>query len=109
MANENILLGTDLKVKVDLSCEGFSMDTDDFDVVVKCGNTSIKYTTNPTAASDKTFVTIDEDCYMYIPTNDLKGLITLVATLYVPDSDYEEGDYIRREVVKQDLCNIKRP
>ena len=109
MANENILLGTDLKVKVDLSCEGFSMDDDDFDVVVKCGNIAIKYTTDPTAASDKTFVHIDDDYYMYIPTDDLKGLVTLVATLKVPDSDYEEGDYIRREVVKQDLCNIKRP
>ena len=108
MANENILLGTDLKVKVDLSCEGFSMDDAAFDVVVKCGNTSITYS-KPAVVGNKEFVKIDDDYYMYIPTDDLKGLVTLVATLKVPDSNYEEGDYIRREVVKQDLCNIKRP
>jgi len=108
MANDRVYVGTDLKVKVELACEGFSMDDDDYDVIVKCGDTSIKYTTNPTAASDKGFVDIDGDYYIYIPTDDMKGVVSLVATLYVPDEDYVEGDGIRREVVKQDLCQVKK-
>ena len=109
MTSDSVYVGTDLKIKVELTCEGFSMVDDDFDVIVKCGNTSIKYTTNPVATSDKSFVPIDDDYYMYIPTTTLKGLVTLVATLYVPDEDYTEGDGIRHEVVKQDLCYVKRP
>ena len=35
MANENVLLGTDLKIKVELICEGFSMDDDDFDLTLR--------------------------------------------------------------------------
>jgi hypothetical protein len=36
----------------------------------------------------------------------MKGLVTLIATLYVPDTDFPDG--IRSEVVKQDLFSVKR-
>jgi hypothetical protein len=36
----------------------------------------------------------------------MKGLVTLIATLYVQDTDFPDG--IRSEVVKQDLFSVKR-
>ncbi|GEM_PF-5399842 len=104
MTNENVLLGTDLKIKVELICDGFDMLANDFVIKVKCGSYTETY--------EKDTLVIDEDnnFYLCLPTDNLKGLVTLVATLYVPDEDFEDGVVpgMRREVVKQDLFYVQR-
>ena len=102
MANESVYIGTDLKIKVELTCEGFSMDENDFKVDIKCGNSA------PITYNKSDFVEIDGDWYFYLDTDNLKGMVTLVATLYVPDDDYAAKEGIRREVVKQDLFTVQR-
>ena len=99
-----VFLGTDLKIKVDLQCEGFSMVDDDFSVDIKCGKITRTY------AKDNTAWVKDEndDYYLCLPTDGLSGLVSMVATLYVPDEDFADSN-IRREVVKQDLFMVKKP
>lgn len=38
MINDKIFVGTELKFKIEIEAEGFSMDTDDFNVVIKRRN-----------------------------------------------------------------------
>ena len=107
---ENVLLGTDLKLKVELICEGFSMDDDDFDLTIKCGNNSNTY--KKTDSSTSSYIVHDttgtnDDWYLCLPTTGLKGTVTMVATLYVPDANFDGGK--RKEVVKQDLFTVLRP
>ena len=104
MANENVLLGTDLKIKVDLRCEGFDMDTDDFSVTVRSGSSSATYDSDdPAWVQDDT----TGDWYLCLPTTGMKGLVTRIATLNVPDEDFESG--VRKEVVKKDLFTVRKP
>jgi hypothetical protein len=37
----------------------------------------------------------------------MKGLVTMIATLNVPDEDFDGG--IRKEVVKKDLFTVRKP
>lgn len=99
----DVYLGTDLKIKVALRCEGFSMLTDNFIVVIKCGKAAFPY-----EKSSSAWVRDDNNnYYLCLPTENLSGLVSMVATLHVPDDDFNGG--IRREVLKQDMFNIKRP
>lgn len=109
MTNENVLLGTDLKIKVELICEGFSMDDNDFDLTLRWNGGSKTYK-KTSSSTDENIVKAQDGSgwYLVIETEELsmKGLVTLIATLYVPDTDFPDG--IRSEVVKQDLFSVKR-
>lgn len=96
-------LGTDPKIRVNLQCTGFDMFDDNFSVDIRCGKNVKTY-----PKSNAAWVT-DEDGNYYLCLNgeDLSGLVTMVATLYVPDEDFVGG--IRKEVVKKDLFNLKKP
>lgn len=109
MANENVLLGTDLKIKVELICEGFSMDDDDFDLTLRWNGGDVTYSKTESSTDEHIVEAQDgSGWYLVIETEELnmKGLVTLIATLYVPDTDFPDG--IRNEVVKQDLFSVKR-
>ncbi len=111
MTNENVLLGTDLKIKVELTCEGFSMDDDDFDLVLRWNGGEKPLQKRESSHSDELVRSDEGDWYLCIETEGMKGLVTLIAKLYVPDNDFplKDGKRIREEVVKQDLFNVKRP
>ena len=109
MTNENVLLGTDLKIKVELTCEGFSMDDNDFDLTVRWNGGTDTYTKREEEKDTHIIRSQEGDWYLCIPTEGMKGLVTLIAKLYVPDSDFQFQDNIREEIVKQDLFTIKRP
>ena len=109
MANENVLLGTDLKIKVELICEGFSMDDDDFDLTLRWNGGDVTYSKTESSTDEHIVEAQDgSGWYLVIETEKLnmKGLVTLIATLYVQDTDFPDG--IRSEVVKQDLFSVKR-
>lgn len=100
---ESVLLGTDLKIKVELICEGFDMNDDNFSVDIKWGNEVETYDKSNNAwKTDST----TGDWYLCLPTTGKKGTVSMVATLWVPDEDF--GDVGRKEVVKQDLFTINK-
>lgn len=97
---ENVWVGTDLKIKTDLSCDGFSMADDDFDIDVYWGN-------QVQQSFDKSDLIVDEgDYYMLLSTEGMSGTVAVVATLYVPDTDFTSGT--RKEVIKEVLFRVKR-
>lgn len=95
--------GSRLKWAVNMTCEGFSMDDDDWKIVVTRGNNTVEYTKDNSIkdeTEDQWYITVDTlalgagQCY-----------ITFVA--YVPDSDFPDG--IRTEIQEYELVNVRLP
>lgn len=108
MANENVLLGTDLKIKVELICEGFSMDDDDFDLTLRWNGGEVTYSKTESSTDEHIVHAQDgSGWYLCLPTTGMKGMVTMIATLDVPDEDFDGG--IRKEVVKKDLFTVRKP
>ena len=85
------------------------MDDDDFDLTLRWNGGDVTYKKTESSTDEHIVEAQDgSGWYLVIETEKLhmKGIVTLVATLYVPDTDFP--DKIRSEVVKQDLFNVKR-
>lgn len=96
-------VGSDFKWAVNMTCEGFSMDDDDWKIVVTRGKNTVEYTKDNSIKDeqeDQWYITVDTlalgagQCY-----------ITFVA--YVPDSDFPDG--IRTEIQEYELVNVRLP
>lgn len=87
--------GSDIKVKVELVCEGFDMDLNEWSVTVYHGGKKAHTYAKADCARD-----YDGGWYCFISRSHLKknGVLTLVATAEVPDTDFPDG--IRHEVDK---------
>lgn len=96
-----IYQGTGLKFTLDIECEGFSMDTDDFEVIIK--NESNKKVTITKAE----MILTENDKYLFTLDTQELGTGTYYATTIarVPDEDFSDG--IRIEVIKQVLCKVE--
>ena len=95
-------VGGGLKWAVNMTCEGFDMNTDDWKIIVTRGTNTVEYTRD-TAVCDDSGQT--PQWYICLDTTELgsgKAIITFVA--YVPDADFPGG--IRTEVAEYDLINI---
>lgn len=94
-------VGTKLKYLIDISSEGFSMDEDDFEIIVSRGSTREKVITK-----DELIVDEQGNYYLTLDTEELgAGLYMLSVKAYVPDNDFDDG--IRTEVTQFALVNIK--
>lgn len=96
---EQIWNGTEVKMRLTIEAPGFSMDNDDFTIVLKCGGHSLTFT--------KDDLVVDEHgnyivCFDTAPFGS--GSVDAVITAYVPDDDFNDGT--RTEVLK--LTNIGR-
>ena len=101
MADETkpIYVGTRLKFVVDIVTEGFSMNTDDFKVVIKTTKTE------KVIPKSEMLVTEDEKYLFTVDTLELGTGDYVVSTFaYVPDTDFD--DDVRIEVTKQLLCVV---
>lgn len=97
-----IYVGTDLKIKIDIECEGFDMNRDDFSVDVKRSNMGGKIW----HVDKKDMVHDDDGWYILLPTRLLGvGLFYAVVVAQVPDDDWESG--LRQEVQVLPLFNIE--
>lgn len=96
---ESIWIGTDLKIKVELTCSGFTMADDYFTITATWGNGCKREYAKSELATD------GSDYYLMLPTANMSGTVALVATLYVPDTDFESG--LRKEVIKENLFKVK--
>lgn len=112
----NIIKGTEQKFAINLQAEGFSMDTDDFDVSV----ISPKATVSGSKGASTADVTIFRDpalddndpqegtWYVIVNTASLStGDARVVATAYIPDANANDG--VRNEVVSAPLGKIVNP
>lgn len=101
MADETkpIYVGTRLKFVVDIVSEGFSMDTDDFKVVIRSTKAE------KVIPKSEMLVTEDEKYLFTVDTLEMgTGDYTVSTFAYVPDADF--GDGVRIEVTKQLLCVV---
>ena len=102
MATETAYIGEELKYKVVITSQGFSMADDDFSAVAVCGSRKVTYR--------KQDFLLDQEgnYYLAIDTTQFrKGELCLVTYAYVPDSDFPDG--LRTEVDKQRLVTLLDP
>lgn len=91
MANNFPYLGTDLKYRLAIEAEGFSMVSDYFNVVITNGVNSIKITKDDCATDGQ------GNYYIMFNSSDLgPGVVKAIITAYVPDNDFP--DSFREEV-----------
>lgn len=98
--NESYWVGTDLKFAIEIKAEGFDMDDDDYEMMLRCGSKEVAVTKDDIVESDDGLKLLLIDT-----TQFTSGTIRLVVTARVPDDDFETG--VRREVGVMDLCTIK--
>ena len=91
-------IGNDLKFNIDISADGFDMDDDNYEILLRCGSKKV-------VVSKEDIVEDDNNHYLLVDTSTFpSGLLQMIVTAFVPDSDFDSGT--RREVGKIDLCYI---
>lgn len=111
MAQDNSFNTADRKYLLEINATGFSMETDEFEVVLKRGSKTKTFRKEDLVAEPYTVVenniSIEKHHYYVCFATDYfgPGEIAVVITAYVPDSDFESG--YRREVDKFNLTNVK--
>lgn len=97
-----IFKGTDLKYLLKIEAEGFSMDDDDFKVILRNS-----FGTKKVEIEKSQMLKSGDDGYIFTFSTDDVGTNEIIMTTiaYVPDSDFEDG--IRTEVERFVLCIIK--
>lgn len=95
-----IYVGTELKYTLNIETEGFSMDTDDFKIIVRSSHGTIEIPKSQ-------MILTDNDEYLFtVDTSELgAGDYYVSVVAYVPDTDFDDG--LRTEVTKQLLCVVK--
>lgn len=101
MANESAFIGTELKFQVLIEAGGFSMEDDDYEIVISCGNKSIPLTQDDVRIDDQGnyFIVIDT-------TEFKKGDVYATTYAHVPDSDFPDGK--RTEIDRKKLITLKK-
>lgn len=110
--------GDEIKFAINLEAPGFDMNTDDFDIEVKSGNTSVKgYKTPPAGTTTPALVIFKEtqegeggeatsQWYAIADTATLAtGTMRVIATAYIVDANANDG--IRKNIAVQSLGQLK--
>lgn len=96
-------LGSEKKLAITINCQGFSMDTDPWQVTITNGSKQIVCTRTQNSAVDG-----NNQWYLLIDTTKLGvGKPKAVIEIEVPDTDFE--DEYRHEIYVKQLDNIVRP
>ena len=99
MAQDNILKGTEVKYKVNLTATGFDMDSCDFFFTVYAGGRSLTILKSECIYDG-------ENWYLCFDTSGLNpGLMTVATTAFIPDTDFQDG--LRSEVNYSTLGVLK--
>lgn len=100
MIEDGFYIGSDLKLRIDISAPGFDQYSDDYIIDLYCDNELIRtFTQDDIKYSGEYF-------YLPIPTEGFRpGFLRLVVTALVPDSDFSRG--IRKEIAVKKLKYIK--
>lgn len=109
----NFYKGSEIKFKVELTAEGFSMDDNDFDIEVASPRGSVKGSKTGTATTNQGSVALalnkeGDDWFAVADTNDLtKGELRVIATAHIPDTSASDG--VRNEIDVQVLGTLLTP
>lgn len=102
MAQSNkdaLFVGTELKVVVQMTCEGFSMETDPWKVTIKRGSKEV------ICERGKNTVFDGENWVCLVDTSILgAGIYKVIGEIDVPDPDFEDG--YRHEVYLEEFRRI---
>ena len=99
MATNYAYIGEELKYAVVLTAQGFSMLTDDFEIVASVGSRKVTYKKSDLIQSDGNF-------FIVVDTSRFKkGDLYFTTYAYVPDPDMEDG--FRTEVDHQKIITLK--
>lgn len=116
----------EIKFAIKLEAPGFAMDTDDFDIEVKSGNTSVKGYKDASKSQDTDVVIFKETetvqpetpegeepadpvtvntWYAIVDTSKLAfGKMRVIATAYIVDANANDG--VRKNIAVQTLGNL---
>lgn len=101
--DEKYWIGTDLKFAFTIKADGFSMEDDDYDLILCCGTKQVQLTKNDIVEGDE-----EGTYFLLIDTTQFpSGTVRIVARAKVPDDDFDSG--VRREVAVKDLCVLRHP
>jgi hypothetical protein len=98
---DSYYVGTDLKFLISIEAQGFSMDLDDYKIVLRCKNVQKTVTKNDIVVDDQNNHYLCVDSTQFGP-----GMLQMVVYAYVPDEDFPDND--RAEVAVLNLCEIKK-
>lgn len=98
---ESVILGTEVKFVVNINCEGFDMDTDDFYIMIMKGHNVVK-------TYDKADLVLDSDAYLLcIDTKEIGvGNFDVAVNAQVPDEHFDDG--FRTEIERVSLMTVKK-
>lgn len=101
MVDEGFYIGSDLKLRIDITATGFDQYGDDYTIDLYCDDELAKsFTQDDVRLSDGHF-------YLPIPADGLKpGMLRVVVTAFVPDTDFQGG--IRKEIAVKRLKYLKK-
>ena len=106
---EHIISGNGLKYALNMTCEGFDINEDDWTVTLTRGNWSKEFTPSNSIQKIENEGTENETTQWYIcfDTAEMpEGDVYITYDAYVPDDDFEGG--IRHEIQEDFLCkNVK--
>lgn len=119
-----VFKGSEKKFAVELTCPGFDQNTNDFEVIMKSGNTEVHFYSNPNQGSPNLFteeveVPAEEEggeptnvttWYGIVDTTLLAvGKVRAIGIAHVPDTE-ADVDAIRNEIdVQQNVFEIVEP
>lgn len=92
--------GDEAKYSVYINQEGFSMDTDDFEIELSWGMMGDTLT----ITKSEMIASIEGVYYFIFDTSKMTGRVTAKCTYYIPDVDCQ--DSLRTEVDEQLLCFV---
>lgn len=92
-------VGTDLKFLLEIEAPGFSQDEDDYEIRLESDDAQV-------VIPKSEIVDGEDGHYLCVDSTRLgTGLVKMIVTAKVSDSDFKKG--YRREVLVRDLCYIK--
>lgn len=98
---EAVILGTEVKFAVYVVADGFSMDDDDFSLMIMKGRTVVK-------EIEKSELVIEDGTYlMCLDTEEIgAGTFDLAVRAYVPDGHFPDG--LRTEIERVSFINVRK-
>ena len=102
MTDDKLFVGTELKMVVNLECEGFSMDTDPWKVTVRRGSSK------EVVCERGTNTVFDgENWICLVDTSILgAGIYKVIGEIDVPDPDFADG--YRHEVYVEEFKRVNQ-
>lgn len=98
---EKYYIGTDLKFLINIEAEGFSMDSDDYEIELRCNSRSV-------TVHKEDIVEDGEDHYLCVDSTQFgSGMLQMVVYAYVPDEHFLD-DHTRTEIAVVNLCELRK-